>query len=429
METNHTKKQQRKSTTINFYLKHPTSVSDSIILLVMNCPAFIAKVSTGERIAVKDWNKNTQRPRKSYRHFESLNTFLNQTSDKAKESELRAKNESRPFTPERLRFDLEHAAGTNSKNSATGFFAEFDQYLNVKEGKLSPAFLAKMRTLKKHLHEFQKSKSYPITFERVNLEFHELFTSYLLKDKNQLDSTLNKYVALLKNFMNWTLKLKKHKSVDFKDSDFSSSSIESELIALTLDEVLALYNFDLKNCERLQKIREAFCFQCFTGLRYSEVSGITEANVRGDELYFREHKTKALRVKVLNHYALEILRRNRYSIPVISNQKSNQYLKELCKLVGIDTLVQVTKYRGSERIEIVKPKYEFISTHIGRATYITISLQLNVPAEVLRRDTGHSSHASFNRYIRFSEAYSSDVLRNAWGGVAKVIELKTVNLS
>lgn len=404
----------RSQISVRFYLNTPRNRSGSIILLSVSHPAFRLKLSTGEKIPPTEWNPNSQRPRRSYANNSTLAAYLDKLEHDIKALQLTCKLEGKELTSDAIRSLMAKASGAGSVKKPTGFYEVYNEYLTLKQGKLADSFLTKMETLRKLIQDFEKRHAYPITFESVNLDFHERFTSYLTRDRGQLDSTSNKYVALLKLFMNWSLKLKKHKSVDFKDSDFKSTPVDSELIALTLDEVMALFKLELKEGSRLYHVREFFCFQCFTGLRYSEVVAITEGNVRGDELYFREHKTKALRVKALNQQALTILQRNGYAFRGISNQKLNKYLKELGQLAGVTAPVQVVKYRGSERIEIVKPKFEFMTTHVARASFITISLQLNVPVEVVKRDTGHASDASFRRYIRFAEGYSSSVMRNAW---------------
>jgi integrase len=400
--------------TVRFYLNHPRSRKETSILISVHHPSFRLKVSTGELIAPNDWNPNSQRPRKSYvNHFE-LTGYLDYIEQSIKALNIKAKMEAQELTPEAIRTLFRSSTHKESETTVQGFYESYREYLEVKQGKLSKGFLYKMGTLMKLIQDFEKCYSYTITFESIDLNFYERFTSYLTNDRNQLDSTSNKYLALLKGFMNWSFKLKKHTNLTYKDSDFKSTPVESELIALTLDELMSLYRLELVQGSRLYKVRELFCFQCFTGLRFSEVVSLDEGNVRGDELYFREHKTKSLRVKALNQPAMEILRRNGFSFQGISNQKLNKYLKELGQLAGITAPVQVVKYRGSQRIELVKPKFEFITTHVARASFITISLQLNVPAEVVKRDTGHASDASFRRYVRFADSYSNTVIRNAW---------------
>ena len=404
----------RSQTSIRFYLNRPRNRGGSIILVSVSHPDFRLKLSTGVSIPPPAWNPNSQRPRKGHPNCDELTAYLDKLEQSIKTRHYQCKLDGQGFTPEAIRAIISESTGRGVVRKAVGFYESYREYLTLKRGKLSDAFLAKMEILMRLVQDFEKRYGYPITFESINLDFHERFTSYLTNDRGQLDSTSNKYIALLKSFMNWSLKLKKHTSVDFKDSDFRSTPVDSELIALTLDEVMALFRMDLEQGSRLYNVREFFCFQCFTGLRYSEVVGITAGNVRGDELYFREHKTKSLRVKALNEQALTILQRNGYAFHGISNQKLNVYLKELGRMAGITAPVQVVKYRGSERIELVKPKFEFMTTHVSRASYITISLQLKVPVEVVKRDTGHSSDSSFRRYIRFADGYSSSVMRNAW---------------
>lgn len=404
----------RRQTSVKFYLNTPKRTTGSVILMVVRHHQFSMKLTTGQSIAPSEWNLKHQRPRRSYPCAEELTAALDDMEHKVKRLELEHKVNGKSLTAEAIRSllvgDYEHPKAKPKQE----FYEAFDEYLTLKQGKLSGGFLHKMAMLKRHIREFEQSHSYVISFDTINMEFYERFTSYLTNDRGQLDSTSFKYLALLKTFMNWSLKMKKHTSLDFKDSDFKSTSIESELIALTLDEVMSLYQLELTAGSRLYNVREFFCFQCFTGLRYSEVMGVNEGNVRGGDLYFREHKTKSLRVKALNEPAMNILQRNGYSFHGISNQKMNNYLKELSRMAGINTPVQVVKYRGCERIELVKPKHEFITTHVARASFITISLQLNVPAEVVKRDTGHASDASFRRYIRFADGYSSAVIRKAW---------------
>ena len=71
---------------------------------------------------------------------------------------------------------------------------------------------------------------------------------------------------------------------------------------------------------------------------------------------------------------LEKYKDKEHPLPIISQQKTNDYLKELCKLVEIDEIQKKVKYSGTKRIEIEKSKYDFISTHTARRTFVTLIL-------------------------------------------------------
>ncbi|MFM2136654.1 MAG: hypothetical protein RL021_2054, partial [Bacteroidota bacterium] len=241
----------RNQISVRYYLNQPKGRSESIILLSVNHPQFRLKLSTGERITPSEWNPNSQRPRRSHPNFNELTAYLDKLEHSVKAFQLSCKVEGREFTPEAIRSLMSDETKCNVPEPVQGFYEAYNEYLTLKRGKLSEGFLYKMGTLKKLIQDFESRHSYPVTFQSVNLNFHERFTSYLTNERGQLDSTSNKYIALLKAFMNWSLKLKKHTSVDFKDSDFKSTPVDSELIALTLEEVMSLFRLDLPAGSRL----------------------------------------------------------------------------------------------------------------------------------------------------------------------------------
>lgn len=100
---------------------------------------------------------------------------------------------------------------------------------------------------------------------------------------------------------------------------------------------------------------------------------------------------------------------NNKALPVISNQKMNDYLKELAKLVGIDEPIRETFYKGNKRIDTIMPKYAVLGTHAGRRTFICNALALGIPAQVVMKWTGHSDYKAMKPYIDIAD----DIKANA----------------
>ena len=100
---------------------------------------------------------------------------------------------------------------------------------------------------------------------------------------------------------------------------------------------------------------------------------------------------------------------NHMALPVISNQKMNDYLKELGELAEINEPVRETYYKGNERIDEVTPKYALLSTHAGRRTFICNALALGIPAQVVMKWTGHSDYKAMKPYIDIAD----DIKANA----------------
>lgn len=87
------------------------------------------------------------------------------------------------------------------------------------------------------------------------------------------------------------------------------------------------------------------------------------------------------------------------ALPVISNQKMNDYLKELGRMAGIDAPTRVVYFRGEQRFDEYHPKWELLTTHCARRTFVVTALQLGIPVEVIIRWTGHSSYEAMKPYV------------------------------
>ena len=90
--------------------------------------------------------------------------------------------------------------------------------------------------------------------------------------------------------------------------------------------------------------------------------------------------------------------------PYVSNQVVNRCLHEICKHCGIDSPVHITWYRGPERHDEVHPKYELISSHCGRRTFICNALAMGISPTIVMQWTGHSDYASMKPYIGVAQA-------------------------
>lgn len=101
-------------------------------------------------------------------------------------------------------------------------------------------------------------------------------------------------------------------------------------------------------------------------------------------------------------------------IPMISNQKLNKYVKELCELAEINDPVEIIRFKGAKRHATLHPKHELISAHTGRKTFVTLSLSKGIPAEVVMKITGHSDYKSFKRYVEVDEDRKRNAMSLAW---------------
>ena len=167
----------------------------------------------------------------------------------------------------------------------------------------------------------------------------------------------------------------------------------------------------------LAKTRDLFCFCAFTCLRYSDMANLHRYDVQDGAISVVTQKTNArLQIK-LNSYAQAILDKYKdqyfpgdLALPVISNQKMNQYLKEICELCGFNEPIHITGFRKGRRYDITVPKYSEISTHCGRKTFICFMLSIGIAPQVVMKFTGHADYKSMKPYIDIAEKAKTDAM-------------------
>lgn len=243
--------------------------------------------------------------------------------------------------------------------------------------------------MKKVLQAFEKSKSYKLNFNSFNKIFYDRFLAFLIEERKMINATAYKTISVLKTFLGWAYERKLTTNSEYKS--FRGKTYENEVVHLTEEELMNLYNLKIED-ERLARVRDVFLFQCFTGQRYSDILALKREDVKNGTWHLRQLKTQNIIQIPLSKYAITILAKySDFKLPVISNQKMNQYLKELCILAEIDESIAIVKFKGNKRIEETKKKYEVIGTHTARRTFITLSLRKGMKPEVIMKITGHKT--------------------------------------
>lgn len=177
-----------------------------------------------------------------------------------------------------------------------------------------------------------------------------------------------------------------------------------KIVYLTGQEIHALESLPAEAGSDIRMAVDFFLFCCYSGLRFSDASALCERNISSDRISLTIKKTgKDVSVE-LNRHTRAILDRyrGRYgarALPVFTNSRLNDLLKEAGKMAGISSPVTVSQYYGGEIKEITLPKYEFLTSHCARRTFITLALSMGIPPNVVMKWTGHSEYSAMKPYI------------------------------
>ena len=116
-----------------------------------------------------------------------------------------------------------------------------------------------------------------------------------------------------------------------------------------------------------------------------------------------------------------ILEKYDYALPIISDQKFRNYIKEVCKRVGFTQEVVKSIRIGNKVFNQTLKKYERISTHTARRSFITNMINAGVPNKVIMGITGHKSIVTFQNYYKPNETNTIRFMQNVWNNKLKVV--------
>ncbi len=306
-------------------------------------------------------------------------------------------------------------ASTDMSNVPSNFYEAFDDFVRVcgRQNDWTHSIFEKFAAVKNHLKNFRSE----LSFEFFNEEGLTKYVQYLREVREMRNSTIGKQLSFLKWFLRWSFKQGMHSNSAYDTFKPKLKDTQKKIIFLTWEELNRLREFKIPPTKQaLERVRDVFLFQCFTGLRYSDVFNLRRSDVKGEHIEVTTVKTSDSLIIELNNHSKAILEKYKdvafeddKVLPVITNQKMNDYLKELAELAGIDEPVRQTYYRGNERIDEVTPKYALLGTHAGRRTFICNALALGIPPQVVMKWTGHSDYKAMKPYIDIAD----DIKANA----------------
>ena len=403
------------------------------VLIVENVPIrmrvnFASKrieFTTGYRIDAAKWDTDKQRVRngctnKLKQSASEINASLLGYYTEVQEIFKKFEVEEIMPTPEQIKeaFNALHKPIEEvnpRKSTPNAFYKVFDEFVRDcgRQNDWTDSTYEKFAAVKNHLMNFRDG----LTFDFFDEKGLNDYVTYLRDVKEMRNSTIGKQLSFLKWFLRWAFKKDVHQNNAYDSYKPKLKSTQKKIIFLTWEELNKLREFEIPAAKQaLDRVRDVFLFQCFTGLRYSDVFNLRRSDIKGDHIEVTTVKTSDSLIIELNKHSKAIL--DKYKdvafeddkvLPVITNQKMNDYLKELAELAGIDEPVRQTYYRGNERIDEVTPKYALLGTHAGRRTFICNALALGIPPQVVMKWTGHSDYKAMKPYIDIAD----DIKANA----------------
>ncbi|HXD79347.1 MAG TPA: site-specific integrase [Puia sp.] len=401
-----------KSFGLLFYLKKPRSEDqkERSIFLRITVDG-VSRAMSIHRTCSKDrWNQNTGRgivskiagrraaniPSTSAEdEAHALNAYIETVTAKVHEARHQLIMGGKPVTAEAVR-DLVQGREVNSERPH--LLLEIFRYHNAQVKALvgkefSKGTMTKFNTVLKHTRSFLqwKFKADDIDIRKLDYEFITELEFWYKSVQHVEHNTTMKYIACVKKMAIRALRNGWLQRDPFMGFNMALREVERE--ALTAEELdrMAAKRFLM---ERLGQVRDIFLFSCYTGLAYADLQKLRRSEISigidGSKWIFtRRQKTDSpsripllpMAQQILERYIDHPLCREKDKVlPILSNQKMNQYLKEIADAC------QINKH---------------LTFHIARRTFATtITLSNGVPIETVSKMLGHRNLKTTQHYAK-----------------------------
>lgn len=255
--------------------------------------------------------------------------------------------------------------------------------------------------------------------EYITVDTMHKLKAWFIKEKYRNRTVIKQFTMLL-SFLRWVNEQDGYR-IPSKVLNYSThlKVIKKSVRFINYEELVAFEKFPLSK-PYLCHVRDLWCFMAYTSLRYSDLKNLKTGHIQNGRISLITEKTDDRISIPLCDGALRILEKYKdkgmqdgHVFDVPSNQKMNDYIKEAAKEAGLDRPFIDTYYIGTEKCETQNPLYEVISCHDARRTFVSVSLAIKIPHEVVMKATGHSSYKTMQPYIE-TASETQDIEMEKW---------------
>ncbi len=261
----------------------------------------------------------------------------------------------------------------------------------------------------KRLKQFCKHQEISdLSFDDINLEFHDNFKRFLLNSKICAIPGFNVHIKNLKKCMRLAMEKKLHNNSDFRHRLFKKIPVESNKIYLTREEIQRIEELDLSFNKMLSREKDRFLISYYFLTRYIDSILIRRKDFFQKEgkyfLQYTQKKTGAKCIIPVSQAAWSILERRDFNLSGDTNGEANKKIKLIASMAGINTIVN----EGAQSA----PKWSFITTHTARRSAATHLALQGVNLKIIADLGGWKRLETLRDYLRASGLDSAEVAKD-----------------
>lgn len=385
---------------ININIDHQKDRSDQQLIYIFFVKGTRIKISAGQRVDPAKWDEKTKSVKRSHSSYKLLNRKLKSQKIEIINTIFDLEFKKKPLTKKNIQENLSWV-----KNAIKGDITPTDllqKYIDSVKVDKAVRTAKSYKTLLKCLTKMEISRNAKLSF----YEFDENFYKELRTFINKHDSTFGAYIKNFKAFLNWATDKGYNSNLIFKKWKITNEDGKAHFF-LKFNEVQTIANYEYE--KRLDQVRDLFLIGCYCGLRYSDIITLKPQHVQDGLINKIARKTNGyLKIPVIPQ--LQILLDKYWQqgkdLPKITNQKGNEYIKELVEKAGINRPFNYVQIKNRVVTETTFEAWEKVTWHVARYTFITNCIQLNIPENTVMQFVGHKDYKTLKKYIQNDTTHS-----------------------
>jgi integrase len=399
---------------------------------------FDLELSTKIQVPKNRWSQSKQKilttDKIKFREFNNqLEALDNYVRNEYEDSKIKSVTINSKWLKEKIAFSFNRETDNLEVNETLFFTSYIEKFIKASYKKktrsnvpVSKKTIQHYTTTKNKVIAFEKFKSNRILLNSVNIDFHTEFIDFLRDEQYLNPNTIGGYVDDIKLFCSNASKKGLDIPNDYRLSEFYSPTNKTNDVYLNEEEINKIYNGKFEY-DHLDNARDWFIIGLRTGFRVSDFLQLTINYIKDGYIEKTTKKGEFPVIIPFHNQVKEILKKRKGVFPrKISDQRFNDYIKKVCKEVGIKKIVEGSRMIGisvkneNEKEKIIHrkklgkyPKYELVSSHVCRRSFAT-NLYGKIDTLTIMKITGHKTEKQFLDYIKITPKEYAEKLKEYW---------------
>ena len=384
----------RKSFSVLFFIKKAKLLKngEAPVCMRITVNGCMVDISIKRSCPVNLWNQAKENLKGKDRMSVELNHYLEITRSHVHQIYRELETSGKVITVDLVR-KLYYGVDEDNKTLLQVFREHNEQSRKLIGKDFVSKTVQRYETTTRYLEEFIK-KEYQlsdIALNNLEANFISKFDAFLKIEKGCAQNSAITRLKNLKKIIRIALENDWIKKDPFAYYRFKLEETDPEFLTMDEIKIILAKEFTIK---RVEQVRDVFVFCIFTALSYIDVCELKQEDIHtgfdGNLWIIRKrHKTNVTSTVRLLDIPKAILEKykdklpNGKILPVISNQKMNDYLKEITAICGIE---------------------KTLTYHVARHSCATSVLLANgVPIETVSKILGHTNIRTTQIYARITD--------------------------